>query len=124
MFSLFSGAGTFGLVLAIMLIITLLLIIFRIYQALSQSKISSDRKNFNNLQIIVMGVLGLAIGNMATMLGLYNASTAISTASDIAPSVIFGGFGIALKTSILGSLLFVLSAVGWLIVRKIQLNNQ
>lgn len=67
--------------------------------------------------ILFWGVLSIIIGFIAHFCGLYLAMVEIANANDISPAIVAHGFAVSLITIIFGMLIFLFSAIFWLILR-------
>ncbi len=67
--------------------------------------------------ILFWGIICIVIGFMAHFLGLYQATRAISQATDISPAVVAMGYAQSLVTILFGMLIFMIAAILWFIMR-------
>ena len=67
--------------------------------------------------IILWGGLSAVLGFLAHFWGLYMAMLAIREANDISPAIVADGFAVSLITILFGLLIFLLSALAWMLLR-------
>jgi len=70
--------------------------------------------------ILLWGVLGAAIGVLGTLVGLMQMAGFIEQAGGVSPALAWGGFKVALSSSVVGLLMLGLAAIAWLVLQYIQ----
>lgn len=117
MLSLFYKGGVFmWLLLAIAISIVILAIKKAIY--LFGNKITNPKHLEGGINTIIFwGAISIVIGFLSHFWGLYLAMEAIAKANDISPTIVANGFAVSLITIIFGMLIFLFSAIIWLILR-------
>lgn len=119
MFQMISEGGPFGLILALTAIVCFVFIGLSIKYLIRFNQENYSIAEFNINNIIHVGIFGAALGFLGTILGGYNAISAIREATDVSMYIVYGGINVALSTTILGLQLFVFSAIVWIVLKNI-----
>ena len=69
--------------------------------------------------ILFWGAMAVALGLLGTIAGIIQMAQAISLASAVEPTLVWGGFGVALVTLIFGLGVFLIASVFWFILRQV-----
>ncbi len=67
--------------------------------------------------IIFWGAFSVVLGLFAHFMGVYNAMQAISRASNISPQIVAGGYAVSIITILTGLVIFLISAIFWVVFR-------
>jgi biopolymer transport protein ExbB/TolQ len=109
--------GPWGIVLAALIVLNLGLAAWSLASMLSSSiRLGPSLKNRINA-VLFWGAFGAVLGFLGQVSGIYAALRAISTASEISPSVVMEGFAISFLTTIMGLVMFLGSSLAWLGLR-------
>jgi biopolymer transport protein ExbB/TolQ len=68
--------------------------------------------------ILFWGAMSVLLGLLGTIVGIVQMAQAVALAGGVGPSLLWGGFGLALVTLIFGLLIFAFSAVAWFALRQ------
>jgi biopolymer transport protein ExbB/TolQ len=68
--------------------------------------------------IIFWGAFSVVLGLFAHFMGVYQAMQAISQAPAISPAIVAGGYAVSLITILTGLIIFLISAVLWVVFRS------
>jgi hypothetical protein len=101
MINAFINGGPFMIVLLILAIV-ILFIAFKNF-----------RQPYYTNGIMLLGIISVVVGIMATYIGVSNAFRAIQKASDINPLIVLEGLKIATIPSVTGGIIMLLSAGIW-----------
>ena len=117
MLNLFFQSGMVGW---LMLICLLAIIVFTVISVNLIFIVKSDNaqkvKEYLNM-IVRPGILAAAVGFGGTILGGYQAIWEIMEASEISMYIVWGGVNVALSSTILGFIIFIISALIWFVLR-------
>lgn len=75
----------------------------------------TDRGNLD--AVLLWAGAALGIGIVGTLIGISMVAEAMSAAPSASSTIAWSGIGVALSTSIVGSLLFVVGVAGWALLR-------
>jgi biopolymer transport protein ExbB/TolQ len=67
--------------------------------------------------IIFWGAFSVVLGLFAHFMGVYQAMQAISQAPAISPAIVAGGYAVSIITILTGLIIFMISAVFWVVFR-------
>ncbi len=86
--------------------------------------VSGSRTEASGLRlhaILLWGVLGAAIGILGTLIGLMVMAQFVEqTSVEIAPRLVWGGFKVALSSSVVGLLMLGFASIAWLALQYIR----
>jgi biopolymer transport protein ExbB/TolQ len=68
--------------------------------------------------VLFWGAFSVVLGLLGTTIGLIQISQAIILAGRVEPTLVWGGFGVALVTLIFGLLIFLVAGVLWFALRQ------
>jgi hypothetical protein len=117
MLNLFFQSGMIGWLL---LLCALAILVFTIISVnlIFIEKNSNHEKVKEYLNMVVWpGILAAAVGFSGTILGGYQAIYAILDATEISMRVVWLGVNVALSSTILGFIIFIISALIWFVLR-------
>ena len=106
----FMGGALFMSVLSILLIIMTAwstYFFIKAYRSKPIKDIDAALRKVNYAKII--GLLALITGIFGQLIGLHQAFSAIQTAGDISPSLVFGGIKVSMITTLYGISIYILS---------------
>lgn len=115
---LISNGGTFGWLLLILIIISAVFAVISAVRLWGGKEIPKHVAENGVMNLLWTGIVSEAVGVLGTVTGIYNASSAISKASDVSPKIVWQGIHVALSTTVLGLIIFVLCAVIWMVFRS------
>ena len=67
--------------------------------------------------IIFWGAFSIILGFFAHFMGVYQAMQAISQAPAVSPQIVAGGYAVSIITILTGLIIFMISAVLWMVFR-------
>ena len=107
-----------GPVIMSLILLTLLASLFFLVKGFMSAK-KEPRKAFRQLKLTSdASLLGLVIGFFGSILGLIGAFDAIEMMSDISSGMMAGGLKVSFLTVLFGSLVFIISRLGIVILRS------
>jgi len=68
--------------------------------------------------ILFWGAISVVVGFLGTTAGIIQMAQAVGLAGGVEAPLLWGGFGVALVTTIFGLLIFLLAAVLWFLLRQ------
>ena len=119
MLQMISEGGPFALMLVLTAIVCFVYIGLSIKYLVGFKSENYSIAEFSINNIVRVGLFGAALGMLATLMGGYQAISAIREAADVSMYIVYGGINAALSTTILGLQLLVFSAIVWLILKSI-----
>jgi uncharacterized membrane protein YjfL (UPF0719 family) len=108
-----EGGMWFTLPILIMGIVNLVLFIYLVME--KANKKDAQRKRID--LILFLGSFAFIMGIFGQVLGFYQAASAIQEASEIAPSLIWGGVKVSLIAPIMGFVVLLCSSIFWFILK-------
>lgn len=116
MFKLFSQGGPL-----FMGILTLILLALIAVFVLSLLKEGDENQLSKSLQWIKsIGTLGLVVGILGQLIGLYSAFSVMETSQGISPSILAGGLKVSLITTLYGMLIFIVHLVCSMVLKRLK----
>ena len=116
MFDLFSQGGP-----VFMGILTLILLALLTVFIMSILKKGEEKELTSSLQWLKsIGTLGLVVGVLGQLIGLYSAFSVMETAEGISPSILAGGLRVSLITTLYGVIIFVLYLIFSMILKRLR----
>ena len=67
-----------------------------------------------------IGTLGLVVGILGQLIGLYSAFSVMETTGGISPAILAGGLKVSLVTTLYGLLIYIIYLVCSMILKRIQ----
>ena len=102
-------------------ILTLILLSLLAVFVMSVLKKGDEKQLNQSLQWLKsIGTLGLVVGILGQLIGLYSAFSVIETAGGISPAILAGGLKISLITTLYGLLIYIIYLVCSMILKRIQ----
>ncbi len=116
MFDLFSQGGPI-----FMGMLTLILLALFTVFVMSIIKKGNEKELTSSLQWLKsIGTLGLVVGVLGQLIGLYSAFAVMETMEGISPSILAGGLRVSLITTLYGVIIFVLYLILSMILKRIR----
>lgn len=116
MFQLFSQGGPL-----FMGILTLILLSLLIVFVMSIMKKGDEKQLNQSIQWLKsIGTLGLVVGILGQLIGLYSAFSVIETGQEISPAILAGGLKISLITTLYGLLIYIIHLLCSMILKRIR----
>ena len=112
---MYGVGGPFMNVITLFGLLTLVITIWKAAELITKKK--TERKY---LDLILMGgVISLAIGMLAQIIGIVQALEAIRAATDVSPQMIMGGAIISFYAPIYGFVVFIFSLLFYFILKEV-----
>jgi len=116
MLNWFLSGGIFMWLILICFVVAVLIAI-RAYGSIKKKLIAKATLDLKT--ILVLGVSSMALGAIGQLLGIYAALGEIIIATDISPAIVLEGFRMASISTVFGTILFLITMVGWLGLREL-----
>lgn len=116
MFKLFSQGGP-----VLMGILTLILLSLITISALAIMKKGDEKELNKSMQMLKsLGTLGLVVGVLGQLVGLYNAFAVMETTEGISPRILAGGLKVSLITTLYGLLIYLVYLLCAMVLKRVQ----
>ena len=115
---LISNGGTFGWLLLILIITAAVFAVISAVRLWGKKEPPKHAAENSVMNLLWTGILSEAVGVLGTVTGIYNAASAISSAGDVSPKIVWRGIHVALSTTLLGLGIFVICTILWMIFRS------
>ncbi len=116
MFKLFLQGGPL-----FMGILTLILLSLLAVFVMSVLKKGDEKQLNQSIQWLKsIGTLGLVVGILGQLIGLYSAFSVMETTGGISPAILAGGLKVSLVTTLYGLLIYIIYLVCSMILKRIQ----
>jgi len=114
MFKLFNQGGP--LFMGLLTLILLALLVVFILSILKKSEETSLTRSIQWLKSL--GTLGLVVGILGQLIGLYTAFSVMESGTQISPSILAGGLKVSMTTTLYGVFIFIIYLLCAMIVRR------
>lgn len=119
MFKLFSQGGPLFMGILTLILLSLLAVFIR-----ALVKRGNEKQQNHSIQSMKsIGLLGLVVGVLGQLIGLFSAFSFIETAGDISLSVLAGGLKVSLITTVYGVIIYISHLVLSLVLKRIVQRN-
>jgi len=117
MFKLFSQGGP--LFMGILSLILLALLIVFVMSIMNKK---GDEKQLNeSIQWLKsIGTLGLVVGILGQLIGLFSAFSVMETGQEISPAILAGGLKVSMITTLYGILIYIIHLLCSMILKWVQ----
>jgi len=100
-------------------ILTLILISLLVVFILSLIRKGNEKHTNNSLQWLKsLGILGLVVGILGQLIGLYSAFSIMETGTEISPSMLAGGLKVSMTTTLYGFLIYIIHLLCAMVIRS------
>ena len=116
MFKLFSQGGLLFMGTLSLILLSLLAVF-----VVSLIKKGDEKQLLKSTQWLKsIGTLGLVVGILGQLIGLFSAFSALETAEGISPAMLAGGLKVSLITTLYGLLIYIIYLVCSMVLKRIQ----
>lgn len=115
MFNLFSQGGPLFMGILTLILLALLVVFVR-----SIMKKREEKQLSQSIQWLKsIGTLGLVVGILGQLIGLYSAFTIIETGKELSPAILAGGLRVSMITTLYGMLIYIIHLVCSMILKQL-----
>jgi len=108
--------------MGILTIIFVILIVVSVFTYSNRTKTDQYARNLSLIRGV--GLLGLVMGILGQLIGLYEAFSAIQKVVDVSPAMLAGGFRVSMITTLYGFVIFIVSLLIWFLLSMQSVKNK
>ena len=115
----FMGGALFMSILTILLVIMIGWIVYHLVVFMSKPDITKEKALRQLKYGRSVGLFAAITGITGQLVGLYYAFSAMESAADISPTLIYGGLKVSMITTLYGIIIFLFSLLLWFIASQL-----
>lgn len=102
-------------------ILTVILICLLVLCGFTIVKKSDKQQVEKTIQLLkYLGALGLVLGILGQLIGLYNALSVMESVQGVSPAIVYGGLKVSIITTLYGLVIFIAYLICAMILRQVR----